>query len=136
VQKLSAVPANYDIIAASVADATTTPGAVTFSLDTAGLNGYTVGQFNAGIKAKRAAGKNVIISVVPASTSGAGSGYVSPSIVNAALGCLASGTNCGTFKPAKTYPGIRGAMTWSTNWDATSGNAWSNAVAPHVHGLP
>ncbi|WSK01461.1 glycoside hydrolase family 18 protein [Streptomyces sp. NBC_01320] len=276
VQKLSDVPANYDIVAVSFADATTTPGAVTFNLDTAGLNGYTVDQFKADIKAKQAAGKNVIISVggekgsvsvnsdasatnfadsvyaliqeygfngvdidlenglnstymtkalrslsqkagsglvitmapqtidmqstsgeyfktalgvkdiltvvnmqyynsgsmlgcdgkvysqgsvdfltalaciqleggldpsqvglgVPASTSGAGSGYVSPSIVNAALDCLASGTNCGTFKPAKTYPGIRGAMTWSTNWDAKSGNAWSNAVAPHVHGLP
>ncbi|MFE7708201.1 chitinase [Streptomyces sp. NPDC057486] len=276
VQKLSDVPANYDIIAVSFADATTTPGAVTFNLDTAGLNGYTVDRFKADIKAKQAAGKNVIISVggekgsvsvnsdasatnfadsvyaliqeygfngvdidlenglnstymtkalrslsqkagsglvitmapqtidmqstsgeyfktalavkdiltvvnmqyynsgsmlgcdgkvysqgsvdfltalaciqlegglapsqvglgVPASTSGAGSGYVSPSIVNAALDCLASGTNCGTFKPAKTYPGIRGAMTWSTNWDAKSGNAWSNAVAPHVHGLP
>ncbi|MFD5103670.1 chitinase [Streptomyces albidochromogenes] len=73
---------------------------------------------------------------VPASTRGAGSGYVSPSIVNAALDCLTRGTNCGSFKPAKTYPGLRGAMTWSTNWDATAGNAWSNAVGPHVHNLP
>ncbi|MFF2405424.1 chitinase [Streptomyces sp. NPDC058092] len=276
VQKLGDVPANYDIIAVSFADATTTPGAVTFNLDTAGLSGYTVDQFKADIKAKQAAGKNVIISVggekgsvsvnsdasatnfansvysliqeygfngvdidlenglnstymtkalralsqkagsglvitmapqtidmqstsgeyfktalgikdiltvvnmqyynsgsmlgcdgkvysqgsvdfltalaciqleggldpsqvglgVPASTSGAGSGYVAPPVVNAALDCLAVGTNCGTFKPAKTYPGLRGAMTWSTNWDAKSGNAWSNAVAPHVHGLP
>ncbi|THA65296.1 chitinase [Streptomyces sp. A0958] len=276
VQKLSDVPANYDIIAVSFADATSTPGAVTFNLDSAGLNGYTVDQFKADIKAKQAAGKNVIISVggekgsvsvnsdasatnfanslysliqeygfngvdidlenglnstymtkalrslsqkagsglvitmapqtidmqstageyfktalnikdiltvvnmqyynsgsmlgcdgkvysqgsvdfltalaciqleggldpsqvglgVPASTSGAGSGYVSPSVVNAALDCLAKGTGCGTFKPSKTYPGVRGAMTWSTNWDAKSGNAWSNAVAPHVHGLP
>ncbi|WUC95665.1 glycoside hydrolase family 18 protein [Streptomyces sp. NBC_00525] len=276
VQKLSDVPANYDIIAVSFADATSTPGAVTFNLDTAGLNGYTVAQFKADIKAKQAAGKNVIISVggekgtvsvnseasannfanslytliqeygfngvdidlenglnstymtkalrslsqkagpglvitmapqtidmqstggeyfktalnikdiltvvnmqyynsgamlgcdgkvysqgsvdfltalaciqleggldpsqvgigVPASTRGAGSGYVSPSIVNAALDCLTQGTNCGNFKPSKTYPGLRGAMTWSTNWDATAGNAWSNAVGPHVHNLP
>ncbi|MFI5750877.1 chitinase [Streptomyces sp. NPDC051644] len=276
VQKISDVPANYDIIAVSFADATGTPGGVTFNLDSAGLGGYSVDQFKADIKAKQAAGKSVIISIggqngtvsindstsatnfansvysmmqtygfngvdidlenglnatymtqalrslsskagsglvitmapqtidmqstsgeyfktalnikdiltvvnmqyynsgsmlgcdgkvysqgsvdfltalaciqleggldpsqvglgVPASTSGAGSGYVSPSIVNAALDCLASGTTCGTFKPAKTYPGLRGAMTWSTNWDATSGNAWSNAVAPHVHGLP
>ncbi|MEU1347233.1 glycoside hydrolase family 18 protein [Streptomyces sp. NPDC005795] len=276
VQKLSDVPANYDIIAVSFADATATPGAVTFNLDSAGLNGYTVDQFKADIKAKQAAGKNVIISVggekgsvavnsdasatnfanslysliqeygfngvdidlenglnstymtkalrslsqkagsglvitmapqtidmqstsgeyfktalnikdiltvvnmqyynsgsmlgcdgkvysqgsvdfltalaciqleggldasqvglgVPASTRGAGSGYVAPSVVNAALDCLAKGTNCGSFKPSKTYPGVRGAMTWSTNWDATSGNAWSNAVGPHVHGLP
>ncbi|MFS0694000.1 chitinase [Streptomyces nitrosporeus] len=275
VQKLSDVPANYDIIAVSFADATTTPGAVTFNLDSAGLNGYTVAQFKADIKAKQAAGKNVIISVggekgtvsvnndasatafanslyaliqeygfngvdidlenglnstymtkalrslsskagpglvitmapqtidmqstsgeyfktalnikdiltvvnmqyynsgsmlgcdgkvysqgsvdfltalaciqlegglapsqvglgVPASTRGAGSGYVAPSVVNAALDCLAKGTNCGSFKPSRTYPDIRGAMTWSTNWDATAGNAWSNAVGPHVHGL-
>ncbi|WP_443076097.1 chitinase [Streptomyces sp. NBC_01716] len=73
---------------------------------------------------------------VPASTRGAGSGYVSPTIVNNALNCLTRGTNCGNFKPSKTYPALRGAMTWSTNWDATAGNAWSNAVGPHVHALP
>ncbi len=55
---------------------------------------------------------------VPASPSGAGSGYVSPTVVNNALDCLTRGTNCGSFKPSKTYPGLRGAMTWSTNWDA------------------
>ncbi|MFF2942466.1 chitinase [Streptomyces niveus] len=73
---------------------------------------------------------------VPASTRGAGSGYVSPTIVNNALSCLTRGTNCGNFKPSKTYPSLRGAMTWSTNWDATAGNAWSNTVGPHVHALP
>ncbi|MFE0376327.1 chitinase [Streptomyces inhibens] len=276
VQKISDVPGQYDIIAVAFADATTTPGAVTFNLDSAGLGGYTVDQFKADIKAKQAAGKSVVISVggekgtvsvndttsannfadslyalmqqygfngvdidlenglnptymtqalrslsqkagsklvitmapqtldmqstaggyfktalnikdiltvvntqyynsgsmngcdgkvysqgtvdfltalaciqleggldpsqvglgLPASTRGAGSGYVAPSVVNAALDCLAKGTNCGSFKPARTYPGVRGAMTWSTNWDAASGNAWSNAVGPHVHGLP
>ncbi|MGP3953746.1 chitinase [Streptomyces sp. 7N604] len=73
---------------------------------------------------------------LPASTRGAGSGYVDPSIVRNALDCLARGTNCGSFKPARTYPSLRGAMTWSTNWDALNGNAWSNAVGSHVHGLP
>ncbi|MER0447971.1 glycoside hydrolase family 18 protein [Streptomyces sp. Edi4] len=276
VQKLSDVPANYDIIAVAFADATSTPGAVSFTLDSAGLGGYSVDQFKADIAAKHAAGKSVVISIggqngtisvgdstsannfansvyalmqtygfdgvdidlenglnstymtqalkaiaakggaktvitmapqtidmqspsneyfktalnikdiltvvnmqyynsgsmngcdgnvysqgtvdfltalaciqlqggldpsqvglgVPASTSGAGSGYVSPSVVNAALDCLTKGTSCGTFHPAKTYPSLRGAMTWSTNWDATSGNAWSNAVGPHVHALP
>ncbi|MEX2968675.1 chitinase [Streptomyces sp. C184] len=276
VQKISDVPAQYDIIAVAFADATTTPGAVSFSLDSAGLGGYTVDQFKADIKAKQAAGKSVVLSVggergtvsvndsasaanfatslytlmqqygfdgvdidlenglnptymsqalrslsqkaggnlvltmapqtldmqstsggyfqtalnvkdiltvvnmqyynsgsmlgcdgkvysqgtvdfltalaciqleggldpsqvglgLPASTRGAGSGYVAPSVVNAALDCLTKGTACGSFKPARTYPGLRGAMTWSTNWDAASGNAWSNAVGPHVHGLP
>jgi chitinase len=276
VQKLSDVQAQYDIIAVAFADATGTPGAVTFNLDSAGLGGYTVDQFKADIKAKQAAGKKVIISVggergtvtvndstsatnfansvyslmqtygfdgvdidlenglnatymtqalrslsakagpsmvltmapqtidmqstsnsyfqtalnvkdiltvvnmqyynsgsmlgcdgkvysqgsvdfltalaciqlegglapsqvglgLPASTRGAGSGYVSPSVVNNALDCLTKGTGCGTFKPSRTYPDLRGAMTWSTNWDATAGNAWSNAVGPHVHALP
>ncbi|MEU6602272.1 chitinase [Streptomyces flaveolus] len=276
VQRLSDVPSSYDIIAVAFADATSTPGAVSFSLDSAGLNGYTVDQFKADIKAKQAAGKKVIISVggekgsvsvndatsagnfansvyslmqtygfdgvdidlenglnatymtqalrslsskagssliitmapqtidmqstsnayfqtalnikdiltvvntqyynsgsmlgcdgkvysqgtvdfltalaciqlegglspsqvglgVPASTRAAGSGYVSPTVVNNALDCLTAATNCGTFKPSKTYPALRGAMTWSTNWDATAGNAWSNTVGPHVHALP
>ncbi|WP_156723342.1 chitinase [Streptomyces apocyni] len=72
----------------------------------------------------------------PASTRGAGSGYVDPSVVTAALDCLTKGTRCGTFKPSRTYPDLRGAMTWSTNWDATAGNAWSRTVGPHVHNLP
>ncbi|SNX63708.1 chitinase [Streptomyces sp. TLI_55] len=276
VQKISDVQSQYDIIAVAFADATTTPGAVTFNLDSAGLGGYTVDRFKADIAAKKAAGKKVIISVggqngtvsindstsaanfansvyslmqtygfdgvdidlenginatymtqalrslsskagssliitmapqtidmqstsngyfqtalnikdiltvvnmqyynsgsmlgcdgkvysqgsvdfltalaciqlegglapsqvglgLPASTSGAGSGYVSPTVVNNALDCLTKGTGCGSFKPSKTYPDLRGAMTWSTNWDASAGNAWSNAVGPHVHGLP
>ncbi|MFJ5560018.1 chitinase [Streptomyces sp. NPDC093250] len=276
VQRISDVPSAYDIIAVAFADATGTPGAVTFNLDSAGLNGYTVAQFKADIRAKQAAGKKVIISVggekgtvsvndpasaanfadsvyalmreygfdgvdidlenglnatymtqalrslsakagpsmiltmapqtidmqstsnayfrtalnvkdiltvvnmqyynsgsmlgcdgkvysqgsvdfltalaciqleggldpsqvglgLPASTRGAGSGYVSPSVVNNALDCLTRGTGCGSFKPSRTYPSLRGAMTWSTNWDATANNAWSNAVGPHVHALP
>ncbi|HET9379259.1 MAG TPA: glycoside hydrolase family 18 protein [Streptomyces sp.] len=276
VQRISDVPGQYDIVAVAFADATTTPGAVGFTLDSAGLDGYTVDQFKADIRAKQAAGKKIVISIggergtvsvndaasaanfansvyalmqeygfdgvdidlenglnatymtqalralsakagssmiltmapqtidmqstsnayfqtalnvkdiltvvnmqyynsgsmlgcdgkvysqgsvdfltalaciqlegglapsqvglgVPASTRGAGSGYVAPSVVNAALDCLARGTNCGTFRPSRTYPDLRGAMTWSTNWDATAGNAWSGAVGPHVHALP
>jgi chitinase len=71
----------------------------------------------------------------PASTSAAGSGYVDPSVVDNALDCLAKGTGCGTFHPSAKWPTIRGAMTWSTNWDAKNGNAWSNAVGAHVHGM-
>ncbi|CAL9474008.1 chitinase [Streptomyces sp. enrichment culture] len=276
VQKISDVPSAYDIIAVAFADATTTPGAVTFNLDSAGLGGYTVDQFKADVRAKQAAGKKVIISVggekgtvsvnsassatnfansvyslmqeygfdgvdidlenginptymtqalralsakagpdmiltmapqtidmqstqggyfqtalnvkdiltvvnmqyynsgtmlgcdgkvyaqgtvdfltalaciqleggldpsqvglgLPASTRAAGGGYVAPSVVNAALDCLTKATNCGSFKPSRTYPDLRGAMTWSTNWDATAGNAWSSAVGAHVHALP
>ncbi|MFD1660942.1 chitinase [Streptomyces caeni] len=276
VQRISDVPSQYDIIAVAFADATGTPGAVSFTLDSPGLGGYTVDQFTADIKAKQAAGKKVIVSVggqngtvsvndaasaanfansvyslmqtygfdgvdidlenglnatymsqalrqlsskagssliitmapqtidmqstsntyfqtalnikdiltvvnmqyynsgsmlgcdgkvysqgsvdfltalaciqlegglspsqvglgLPASTSAAGGGYVSPTVVNNALDCLTQATNCGSFKPSRTYPGLRGAMTWSTNWDASSGNAWSNSVGAHVHALP
>ncbi|MFF8936934.1 chitinase [Streptomyces paradoxus] len=276
VQKISDVPAHYDIIAVAFADATGTPGAVSFTLDSAGLNGYTVDRFKADVKAKQAAGKKVIISVggergtvtvndaasatnfansvwsvmqeygfdgvdidlenglnatymtqalralsakagpsliiamapqtidmqstsnsyfqtalnikdiltvvnmqyynsgsmlgcdgkvysqgtvdfltalaciqlenglapsqvglgLPASTRAAGGGYVSPTVVNNALDCLTRATDCGSFRPPRTYPALRGAMTWSTNWDATSGNAWSDAVGPHVDALP
>ncbi|MCK1815224.1 glycosyl hydrolase family 18 protein [Streptomyces sp. XM4011] len=73
---------------------------------------------------------------VPASPNAAGSGYVSPQTVTDALDCLTQGTNCGTFVPDRTYPDLRGAMTWSTNWDAHSGYAWSSVVGPHVHALP
>ncbi|MFI2106721.1 chitinase [Streptomyces lydicus] len=73
---------------------------------------------------------------VPASSGAAGSGHVAPSVVNAALDCLTRGTDCGSFKPPKTYPGLRGAMTWSTNWDAAGGNEIAGQVGAHVHGLP
>ncbi|WP_399086566.1 chitinase [Streptomyces sp. BBFR2] len=73
---------------------------------------------------------------VPASSSAAGGGYTAPSVVNDALDCLTKGSGCGTFKPSKTYPGLRGAMTWSTNWDAKNGNAFATQVGGHVHGLP
>ncbi|MFD8701497.1 chitinase [Kitasatospora sp. NPDC059648] len=73
---------------------------------------------------------------VPASSRAAGGGYVDPSVVNNALNCLATGENCGSFVPPAKWPTIRGAMTWSTNWDANNGNAFSNAVGPFVHKMP
>jgi chitinase len=73
---------------------------------------------------------------LPASTSAAGSGYVSPSVVNDALDCLAARTNCGSFVPSTSYPAIRGVMTWSINWDASNGYNFANTVAPHLASLP
>ena len=73
---------------------------------------------------------------LPASSSAAGGGVVAPSVVNAALDCLATGNNCGTFKPPTTYPSIRGAMTWSINWDASNGNSFEGTVGPHLRSLP
>ncbi|MGP4110335.1 chitinase [Streptomyces sp. 4N509B] len=72
----------------------------------------------------------------PASPSAASSGYVEPAVVVAALDCLTRGTDCGRFVPDRTYPDLRGAMTWSVNWDAADGHTWSGLVGPHVDALP
>jgi chitinase len=72
----------------------------------------------------------------PASASAAGSGVVAPSVVVDALDCLAAGTNCGTFVPPTKWPGIRGAMTWSINWDASNGFSFANTVSAALGSLP
>ena len=73
---------------------------------------------------------------LPASTSAAGSGYVAPSVVDDALDCLASRANCGSFVPPQTWPSIRGAMTWSINWDAANGYDFADTVSPYLSTLP
>jgi chitinase len=73
---------------------------------------------------------------LPASSSAAGSGYTSPSVVDDALDCLATGSSCGSFVPPSTYPSIRGAMTWSINWDASNGYNFANTVGSHLSSLP
>lgn len=73
---------------------------------------------------------------LPATTSAAGGGYVNPSVVNNALNCLAAGTNCGSFVPPTRWPTIRGAMTWSINWDASNGYAFANSVHAHLVSMP
>jgi chitinase len=73
---------------------------------------------------------------LPASPSAAGSGYVAPSLVNEALDCLAARANCGSFVPSTAYPGIRGVMTWSINWDASNGYNFADTVAPYLTTLP
>ncbi|GAA2716219.1 cellulose binding domain-containing protein [Micromonospora olivasterospora] len=73
---------------------------------------------------------------LPAGPGAAGGGVVAPSVVNAALDCLAKGTNCGSFRPPRTYPSLRGAMTWSVNWDVSNGNSFARTVRPHLATLP
>ena len=71
-----------------------------------------------------------------ASPQAAGSGFVSPSVVNAAVDCLTRGTSCGSFHPPQTWPGLRGVMTWSISWDKTNGFAFSTSVKGHLKTLP
>ncbi|MFD8271937.1 chitinase [Streptomyces flaveolus] len=53
---------------------------------------------------------------MPASTN-AGNGHVSPAEVTKALNCLTRKTDCGSYATHGTWPGLRGLMTWSINWD-------------------
>jgi chitinase len=73
---------------------------------------------------------------LPAGPGAAGGGVVAPSVVTNALDCLARGTNCGSFRPPRTYPTIRGAMTWSINWDVSNGNGFARTVRPFLNTLP
>jgi chitinase len=73
---------------------------------------------------------------LPAQASAAGGGVVAPSVVVAALNCLAKGTSCSTFVPPLTWPSIRGAMTWSINWDASNGFNFANTVKSGLKSLP
>lgn len=49
----------------------------------------------------------------------AGNGHTSPAEVTKALNCLTkkAGTSCGSYQTHGTWPGLRGLMTWSINWD-------------------
>lgn len=73
---------------------------------------------------------------VPATSSAAGGGYVSASVVNNAIGCLATGNSCGSYKPVAKYPDFRGAMTWSVNWDGSNGYQFAKTVKPFLTTLP
>lgn len=73
---------------------------------------------------------------LPAAPGAASGGYVSPTVVNNALDCLAAGTSCGSFVPPSRWPAIRGAMTWSINWDASNGYAFANSVHAHLVAMP
>ncbi|MFD0369404.1 chitinase [Streptomyces sp. NPDC127114] len=57
---------------------------------------------------------------LPASTQ-AGNGHTTPAEVNKALNCLTRKTDCGTYQTHGTWPGLRGLMTWSVNWDRYNG---------------
>ncbi|MFD5324015.1 chitinase [Streptomyces sp. NPDC127092] len=57
---------------------------------------------------------------LPASTQ-AGNGHTTPAEVNKALNCLTRKTDCGSYQTHGTWPGLRGLMTWSVNWDRYNG---------------
>jgi chitinase len=66
----------------------------------------------------------------------AGNGYTSAEEVHKAVSCLVSGTDCGSYKPAGTYPRLRGLMTWSINWDRFTSNGFSDPHRAFLDALP
>ncbi|MBK3645435.1 chitinase [Streptomyces sp. MBT33] len=56
---------------------------------------------------------------MPASTN-AGNGHVAPAEVVKTLDCLTKRSGCGAYPTHGTWPGLRGLMTWSVNWDRYS----------------
>ncbi|MBU7319362.1 fibronectin type III domain-containing protein [Paenibacillus oleatilyticus] len=75
---------------------------------------------------------------VPAVPSAAGGGYTPAAEVQKAITYLVKGTSFGgSYKlqnPAG-YPGFKGLMTWSINWDAASGYGFVNSHRPFLDGL-
>lgn len=66
---------------------------------------------------------------LPATNTGAApaGGYVPTAELNKALNYLVKGISYGSqYVLPKSYPGLRGIMTWSVNWDKTTGDAWVN----------
>ncbi|MCT9093332.1 glycoside hydrolase family 18 protein [Streptomyces sp. ASQP_92] len=61
---------------------------------------------------------------LPASTQ-AGNGWTSPAEVTKTLDCLTKKANCGAYQTHGSWPGLRGLMTWSINWDRFNGGEFS-----------
>jgi GH18 family chitinase len=65
-----------------------------------------------------------VLIALPACPSAAGSGYITPTEGINAMHYLRTGTTFSgrtyTMQPGGPYPSLRGLMTWSVNWDASS----------------
>lgn len=73
---------------------------------------------------------------LPAVTRAAGGGYQDPSNVAAAIESLVYGTTADGFTPPRAYNNLRGAMTWSINWDASNGYKFAKTVSDCFAKLP
>jgi chitinase len=75
---------------------------------------------------------------LPAQTSAAGSGYTTPANVKKALDYLTKGLSFGggyvMRKSSGGYPGLRGIMTWSINWDKANGDEFANNYYEYFFG--
>ena len=74
---------------------------------------------------------------LPATQAAAGSGYTPEDVVQQAFDYLTKGTDYPgrSYTSAGVYPGLRGIMTWSINWDLASGTQFSGSHRPYLDGL-
>ncbi|MRX40431.1 T9SS-translocated chitinase ChiA [Flavobacterium sp. LC2016-23] len=83
-----------------------------------GYNIATTGMHFDGLPASK------VLIALPACPSAAGSGYLTPAEGISAMHYLRTGTTFSgrtyTMQPGGPYPSLRGLMTWSVNWDASS----------------
>jgi len=83
-----------------------------------GYNIATTGMHFDGLPASK------VLIALPACPSAAGSGYLTPTEGISAMNYLRTGTTFSgrtyTMQPGGPYPSLRGLMTWSVNWDASS----------------
>ncbi|WP_082447195.1 glycosyl hydrolase family 18 protein [Flavobacterium sp. KJJ] len=83
-----------------------------------GYNIGTTGMHFDGLPASK------VLIALPACPSAAGSGYITPAEGISAMDYLRNGTTFSgrtyTMQPGGPYPSLRGLMTWSVNWDASS----------------
>ena len=73
---------------------------------------------------------------VPAMSSAAGSGYISPENLKAVVNSLVYKKSLDGFTPPREYKTLRGAMTWSINWDATQKYSWAKSMSELMNSLP
>lgn len=74
---------------------------------------------------------------LPASAPAAGSGYTMPADVKKALDYLTKGASFGggyVLRKGSGYPGLRGIMTWSVNWDKANGDEFANNYYDYFFG--
>jgi hypothetical protein len=85
------------------------------------VKGYNIG--TTGMRFDGLPPSKILIGL-PACPSAAGSRYITPAEGISALNYLRTGTTFSgrtyTMQPGGPYPNLRGLMTWSVNWDASS----------------
>ncbi|MCR8844875.1 glycosyl hydrolase family 18 protein [Paenibacillus sp. SC116] len=75
---------------------------------------------------------------LPANQSAAGGGYTNPADIDKALKYITKGISYGgsyVLRKPTGYPGFRGVMTWSINWDKVANFGFSNPVRSSLNSL-